>query len=294
MNQKNIKEYIKALDHLKGFLMKLLDEENKVFLNIEKNERDKISELTELRMLSKSDVWPEAVPTDLICAEDEKEKMQRAYGIIHNTIGTDIKEKKVLDFGCGEGHVVIASASYETVLSVGYDLKKDESTWGNGENFIMTKEWEEVLKLGPFDAILINDVIDHSESPKDVLIKAKQVKSQTGKIFLRVHPWTSRHATHLYKTLNKAYLHIIFSEEELISMGLDGLKTKKILNPLEYYNLLIKEVGLTILKEEKIKQQIEIFFTHTDEILKRIKKNWPNQEFKKEELETQFIDFVLI
>lgn len=294
MNQKNIKEYIKALDHLKGFLVQLLEEENKVFLHIEENKKERLAELTELRMLSKSEVWPEAVPGELICSENKEEKMERAYGIINNTVGIDLKEKKVLDFGCGEGHTVIASASYETALSVGYDIKRDNGTWGNGENFIMTTEWDEVKKLGPFDAIIINDVLDHVESPLEELEKIKEVKSQMGKIFLRVHPWGSRHATHLYKDHNKAYLHLVFSEEELISMGLDGMKTRKIFDSIGYYHHVINESGLTILKEEKITQPIEVFFTHTNEILKRIKNNWRSSDFKKEELEIQFIDFVLI
>ena len=92
MNQKSIKEYIRALDHIGSFLKTLLEEENKI-VPFQKGERDKLSEITELRMLAKSDVWPEAVPPELICSDIEEEKMSRAAGIIQDFIAVNLKEK---------------------------------------------------------------------------------------------------------------------------------------------------------------------------------------------------------
>jgi len=302
MNQKNIKEYIRALDHISSFLKTLLDEENRIV----PEPKDALSELTELRMLSKSELWPEAVPSGLICGEAEEEKTSRAHGIIEEFIRDGLKEKSFLDFGCGEGHVpFVAASSKETLKSVGFDIKKNDS-WESmkAKKLTLTSDWSEVEKLSPFDIILVNDVLDHTRNPQEELKRIQKVKrSETGKVILRVHPWTSRHGTHLYKKLNKAYIHLVFSEEELLSMGLENMRTLKITEPMSAYKRMIKEAGFSILKEEVTTQPIEIFFTHTPEILRRIKSKWKNSEvpeyasgamFPREALEIQFIDFTLI
>jgi 2-polyprenyl-3-methyl-5-hydroxy-6-metoxy-1,4-benzoquinol methylase len=301
MNQKNIKEYIRALNHISDFLKTLLDEENRVI----PEPADTLSEITELRMLSKSDIWPEAVPKDLICGDSEEDKISRANGIVEEFIGESLKEKSFLDFGCGEGHIPYVVASQEAEQSVGYDLKNQEwEHFDKPSKLTLTSNWEDVEKLGPFDIILVNDVLDHTKNPKEELAKIQSVKKpQTGKVILRIHPWSSRHGTHIYKQLNKAYLHLVFTEEELISMGLEEMRTLKILDPISFYKKIIRESGFSIIKEHVTTQPIEMFFTHTPEILRRIKSKWKNSEtpelasgalFPREILETQFIDFTLI
>jgi len=301
MNQKNIKEYIRALNHISDFLKTLLDEENRVI----PEPVDKLSEITELRMLSKSGIWPEAVPKDLICGDSEEDKISRANGIVEEFIGESLKEKSFLDFGCGEGHIPYVVANQEAEQSVGYDLKNQEwEHFDKPSKLTLTSNWEDVEKLGPFDIILVNDVLDHTKNPKEELAKIQSVKKpQTGKVILRIHPWSSRHGTHIYKQLNKAYLHLVFTEEELISMGLEEMRTLKILDPISFYKKIIRESGFSIIKEHVTTQPIEMFFTHTPEILRRIKSKWKNSEtpelasgalFPREILETQFIDFTLI
>ena len=302
MNQKNIREYIRALNHVSEFLRTLLDEENRVV----PEPLDMLSELTELRMLSKSDVWPEAVPKELICGDTEEEKLSRAAGILEEFINEELDHKSFLDFGCGEGHVAYVAANQKEIKkSVGYDIKDQD--WGHFSSLNklkLTNSWEDVKSSSPFDVILVNDVLDHTRKPQDELAKIQSIKTpQTGKVFLRVHPWTSRHGTHLYKKLNKAYLQLVFSEEELVSMGLEEMNTLKIIDPINSYKRMIKESGFSIIKEHITTQPIEMFFTHTPEILRRIKSKWKNSEipefasgaiFPREILETQFIDFILV
>jgi 2-polyprenyl-3-methyl-5-hydroxy-6-metoxy-1,4-benzoquinol methylase len=298
MNQKNVKEYIRALEHVTSFLRSLLEEENKTH-PFPKGERERLSEITELRMLTKSDVWPEAVPVELICGESEEEKESRATGIIQDFISTEVAGKSFLDFGCGEGHVANAAVkNFEANKAVGYDIK-EQKNWKNFEEntrFKLTNNWEEVKTTGPYEIILVNDVLDHSKDPLDILRKVQEVKlPQLGKVHLRLHPWTSRHGTHLYKTLNKAYLHLIFTDQELLGLGLEETETLKIKDPEKVYKEMIKEAGFTIVSENKITQPLELFFTHTPEILRRIKNNWnKDAAFPREILEIQFIDFVLI
>jgi len=189
-------------------------------------------------------------------------------------------------------------------VSVGYDIKKQNWDKLKSERLTLTNSWSLVESLGPFDVILVNDVLDHTKDPKEELSKIQSVKKpQTGKVVLRLHPWSSRHGTHIYKQLNKAYLHLVFTEEELISMGLEETRTLRILDPINAYKKMIKEAGFSIIKENVTTHPIEMFFTHTPEVLRRIKSKWKNSEipelasgvlFPRDVLEVQFIDFTLI
>lgn len=305
MNEKIIKEYIRALEHIIGYMRNVLEEETK----ITEAPTDTVKELTDLRMLSKSDLWPLAVPADLLCGEDEDSKLARATGILQEFITTDVERKKFLDFGCGEGHVPFVAASlFNTELSIGYDVK--EQMWFHFEknqdlqNLLLTTDWAACEKNGPYDVILVNDVLDHSGDPLKALRQIKSVKNpDTGKVFIRFHPWASRHGTHLYKTLNRAYLHLVFSPEELYAMGFKEMPTQPALDPIALYKHIIQEAGFSIIKEDLVTQPVETFFTHNPDILRRIKAKWATSKnpdfasgtkFPREIMEIQFADFVLI
>lgn len=287
MNAKIIQNHIRTLDQMKQFFLSLLDDP---VIALSENEPDKLAELTTLRMLSKSDDWPAA--TDLICSEDEESKFIRAKGIIEDLIPYSLENMKFLDFGCGEGHVA-SIASKIAKLSIGYDIKENK----NFDN--LTTDWQKVKENGPYNIILINDVIDHTE--ENILEKVKEVALDV--ICIRCHPYTSRTGTHLYKSLNKAYLHLIFTEQELSSMGLNGIKTIKIIeNPIEYYRKLIRKNGFKIISQKEDRTEIEDFFIQDKSIVRRIKENWIGSEnrllatgieFPKEIMEIQFVDFII-
>ena len=295
MNQKTIKEYIRALEHMTDFFKKTL-ENISVMPPEPQTEKEKIKEITDIRFLIKSNNWPLAVPEDSICGEDEDRKLGRAATIIEDVIKTDKKNKKILDFGCGEGHVAYVTKTLTSAdLVVGYDIKPHKWEFDKTNNLTFTSDWEEVKKSGKYDIVLIYDVFDHLKNQEITLQQIKEVKSEKGKIFLRCHPWTSRHGTHIYNQLNKAYLHLILNENELSSMGLKEEYTQKTLDPLNHYRLLIHKAGLTIEKENIINQSMELFFTNETQLLRRIKSQWKEKnELPKEILEIQFVDYTLV
>lgn len=303
MDQKTIKEYIRALEHMTVFMRGMLDEELKIpALNTEA--KDALTEFTDLRMLAKSNAWPTAVPPEMICGEDEDSKFGRAAGLLHDFIKTDLTNKSFLDFGCGEGHIPHLAANLLGSKKVcGFDTKSQN--WDKLQqlpNLTITDNFDEVKKLGPFDVILLNDVIDHAEDPFRVLEQVREIKQPgTGKIFMRCHPWTSRTGTHLYKELNRAYLHLAFDEKELLNvMGLRGLFTNKIIDPLNTYRKAIQNAGFTVLQEDIIRHPVELFFTTKNTVLKRIQETFAKKdpkfinEFPRDILEIQFVDYILI
>jgi 2-polyprenyl-3-methyl-5-hydroxy-6-metoxy-1,4-benzoquinol methylase len=285
-NTRQIREYLAALEHMKKFFNRLLEEE-KATLSGPASEREKIAELTELRMLAKSDLWPAAVPKELI--SDTETQNARAMGILQ-TMDVSLSGKKFLDFGCGDGYTVGVAKEVFGANSFGYDIKN--YGWDNAN---ITDNLEIVAKNGPYDVILLFDVLDHSSNPEDILKECKLLLSGNGKIFVRVHPWFSRSGTHIYKELNKAYLQLVFDNAELATLGVTQENVNKITSP-EVYKNWIKSAELTIASEKTIRQNIELFFTHNPAILRRIKSNFANEfpDFPRNMLEIQFIDLTLI
>ena len=256
------------------------------------------SEFEILKNLLNSNQWPEAVLEFQIADENsEEDKTDRAEGIVDILVEESLENKKFLDFGCGEGHAA-KYASEEASVSVGYDIKKQGNlSWEKDENFLLTTEFDKVSDKGPFDIVLIYDVLDHAEDPLDVLNKVRSVLSPQGKVYLRCHPWSGRHGGHCYRKLNKAFVHLVFSEEELKSLGCDVEFNNKVLFPLGFYNDLIKKSLFENQKQDIEQQEVESFFKDNDLIKSRILNVFIRDEWKNDCPQFQmgqcFVDYVL-
>lgn len=268
---------------------------------------EQASDAITLKSLLASDNWPQAIDSHLICEQDsEVDKISRAEGILELIIEKDLKDKKFLDFGCGEGHVSYKSLIQEPVISVGYDIEKFKS-WDKfgtkNEKLLFTTDLSVVENQSPYDIILIYDVIDHMKKEKaiELLKTVKNLLDKDGTIYLRVHPFCSRHATHLYHKINKAFVHLVFNHQELIEMGYDSPDTAEIMYPIAQYTEIIKESGLYISHNNILREKVEPFFKKTPIIKERIRMNYKNSTdkniksggFPEFQCEQQFLDFVI-
>jgi 2-polyprenyl-3-methyl-5-hydroxy-6-metoxy-1,4-benzoquinol methylase len=271
----------------------------------------KDDEFESLKLLLESDAWPHAVDPSLICdITVEKDKEDRAEGIIDLIIETNLAGLSFLDFGCGDGHVVEKSKEQKTKLSVGYDTKKSEkwNDWKTDEKSLFTTNWEEVKAKGPYNVILMYDVIDHIQGDDNAVIEElKKVRSVTApgaKVYVRCHPWCSRHGTHLYHQKNKAFMHLIFTDEELNKLGYEQEKTQKVIHPVATYQNWFRAAGFQIPRNHNaINEHVEPFFLETPLLAKRIKSNWAHSHdhklrighaFPDGQVKQQFLDFILI
>lgn len=258
------------------------------------------SEFKLLKSLLESDRWPEAVFSAQIADDNsESDKAERAEGI-SDILLPPFAGKKFLDFGCGEGHVA-KYVSGEASMSVGYDVNKAGSfDWEiKEERFLLTTDFEKVVSEGPYDIILIYDVLDHSlTDPLDVLSKAKSVLADEGRIYLRCHPWTGRHGGHAYRKINKAFVHLALSEEELDLLGVKIEHNRKILFPIKTYNKAIDEAGLERESEPEIDtQEVESFFEENPLVKSRILSSFGIDEWTLDrpvfQMSQCFLDYVL-
>lgn len=268
-----------------------------------------IDDFETLKSLLASSEWPKAVDADLICSDnDVSDKMLRAEGIIEFMIDGPVTGKKLLDFGCGEGHVVLKAAEKSPTLAYGFDIHpQDWESIKLPDPHKLTSSWDDVVAQAPYDIVLIYDVLDHLGDQSQALETLKMISdviTPGGQIFLRCHPWVSRHATHLYKKINKAYVHLVFSDVELARLGYtSGLPCSKIIHPHFTYKQWFNDAQLDLINENVIHESVENFFSDNPLLSRRIKNNWIDKSFDNDlnagnsfptvQLRIQFIDYIL-
>jgi 2-polyprenyl-3-methyl-5-hydroxy-6-metoxy-1,4-benzoquinol methylase len=245
-------------------------------------------EFERLKKLVFSDEWPEAVPPYLICEDNEEDKVQRAVGIL-SLVSEELKDKKFLDFGCGEGHVV-AEAAKTAKLAVGFDATPHGDLW-NGSS--LTTDWNKIKENAPYDVVVLFDVLDHSPDPAAVLRQVGEVCTPATCVFCRCHPWMSPHATHHYRKHNKAYVHLVFTEEELKQLGIECTPTQKAYYPIDTTNNWFRDGGFDVVAHETQTIAVPAFFKENPDVLARLPLVQYDGKFPEWQMSQVFNDYVL-
>lgn len=249
----------------------------------------------EIMKMLNDPAWPPAVDLRLICdPNSENDKIIRAAGILELVIKENLYNKKFLDYGCGEGHCVKLINEYGCKLALGYDIKAYP-----GWKQYHTTDFNFIKNNAPYDTILLFDVLDHliGESPVDVLKKLKDILSENGTIYVRVHPFCSRHAFHNYHSLNKAYVHLVLPLEDIQKLCQDDpyvdFNHSGVVFPKSKYEAMFKEAGLKVKHTNVIREEVEPFFKE-GLIGKFIQPHFKMNHFPEYQLSIQFIDYALV
>jgi len=297
----SIEAAVQALLDLKKTLSSELEEKPEPVVQAQAVSEEPVGDLETFEQLKKalnSEAWPEAVNPNLICdMNSEKDKVERARGIIELMIEEDLNGLKFLDYGCGEGYCVSMATGYKTKASLGYDLKASPE-WKQGNSFTLTTDFNVIKANAPYDIILLFDVLDHlkDETPVSVLRKLKDLLADKGKIYMRVHPYISRHGTHLYHSLNKAYAHLVFTESELKELLVTEPEHQEesigVLYPIRSYGEFVDQSGLKVVNRRDLTERVEPFFK-IPRIAQRIMQNTQFGDFPEFQMSLQFIDYIL-
>lgn len=191
--------------------------------------------------------WPEAVPTDLLCEDTKEDKIARAETLLDMVIETNLKDMRFLDYGCGDGYMAIQSLSRGVSLAVGYDPVGGFSSTGYSR--VKLTDDPASLVPGGYDVILLYDVLDHAEYPREVLGHVARLLAPGGIVYAVCHPWTSRHGGHLYRKFNKAYAHLWLDDEGLRHRGLDLGVIQRVLRPVRTYRRWFESAGFHVRSE---------------------------------------------
>lgn len=250
------------------------------------------SQFREAKKLLMSEEWPRAVDPKSIIVTEEK-AFGRAQQILDLIVGESLTDKSFLDFGCGAGHVVMQSLNQNPKIALGYDIDASKIKF-NETNF--TSELDFVKLKGPYDVVLMFDVLDHIENsnPVDILKQVKSMMSNNGKLFIRNHPWCSRHGSHLYTKINKAYAHLVFDDSELSRIGgYANDHTLKLSDPLETYKSWFSESGFKIYNEIPFIKNIEDYFKESL-ITNRMIDFWDGDYARMmKNIQLEFVEYVL-
>jgi 2-polyprenyl-3-methyl-5-hydroxy-6-metoxy-1,4-benzoquinol methylase len=302
------------LEEVKASLDKLKDSQEQRYLYELQKLRDEVSALRSSQSssqhnLNPSDLdfeeikrhlkegWPEAVDPSVICEDQEKET-KRAVTILDLVVNEDLTNQKFLDYGCGHGHVVNESSERGTTMSVGYDINPQWQFHEGKPNMFFADTFSQVADNGPYDTILLFDVLDHIEgiSPVEALQQVKSVLAPNGKVYIRNHPWSSRHGGHLYSQNNAAYLHLVLDEVELTRLeSIESQHNIKVLRPLKDYGSWIKASGLEITSELPLRKDVEEFFTRHSIVREKIERHYQPDEVEhlSNILSIEFVEYVL-
>jgi SAM-dependent methyltransferase len=238
------------------------------------------------------DCWPPAVHECLVGKQaSPKDQMNRATAVLQMMVNRSMKDLDVLDFGCGEGWVsnemVLRGAKHVT----GYDIVRSE-TW---VNFPQVEFVTEAGLLKQYDMIFLIDVLDHCANPMAVMNSVRAMLKPEGTVFVRCHPWTSKHASHLFKQgLNKSYIHLFLTEEEIKGLGYEPIFTRPDLNPFVSYKTWFEKFKVE--RERRLDEPLHDFFKVPAfvELLaseQRLPKN--RIESFLTDMETNFVDYQL-
>ncbi len=283
---KQIKEYIRACEHMIRFFNKMLNQNIKSLLVDEENN---LTELTDLRILARTKDWTEAI--------DESKSAVELLRLFIETISMPIKNKIVLEFGSCESELAaLLKNEYFAKKVVSFDLNlcKYRQNTINDTDVIYTDNFRLVQQAAPYDMIVINDILDHTDKPTYWLKQLKPLLLEKSRVFIRFHPYTSKNGTHLGEQINKAFLHLAFNDDELATFGVANRYTRKITDLDATYDRLIEESDFKIVNKKFVKTPVDAIFLTDKRISNRIKKELMTEKGMSEILEVEYIDYEIM
>lgn len=213
---------------------------------------------------------------------------------IASMVPTIDNDSKILDFGCGEGYLTSVMRRFGKKI-IGYDKVEYESWTKCFDKKHLYNDLSSIDANKPFKLIIGFDTIDHM-SLEELLAAFtffRKVLHDNGYIYLRCHPFSSRHGRHLL--YNKSFIHLVLNSGELKMNNIDIGNDIKVIKPLNFYDDFFKLVSFKV-KSKLIHNSIVEDFVVSN-LLEKIKINHYNlhddYETIKANMAVDFIDYLL-
>ncbi len=256
MDEKKVRNYIGLVRKTLDLIEAQLNGDSNVELQTQSKPKE--LESPAYKLMGQPD-WPEAVPSHLINSNDNSDSkfINRAKSLVGYIFDIALRNLRVLDYGCDAGWIADEMSNQGALEVYGYDIAVNER-WKFGKAQFTDNPNDLPPKY--FDVILMNDVIDHCSDPKAVMAHVAKLLKPDGTVYLRSHPWTSRHGSHLYNIgLNKAYVHLYLTPSEILqNTNSTPMYTRKTLDPLADHRHFFEE--FKIVKEIELGHGVEPFF----------------------------------
>ena len=187
---------------------------------------------------------------NFVVGENRLEKAKKIESVLKDFLGTEIKNKKILDIGTGNGEI----ADYFSKQNMVYSIDIEDQRNNKNSNVIFKKVASEEVPFKDhfFDIVISNHVIEHLRRQQLHLLEIKRVLINKGICYFatpnRLFPWEAH-----YKVWFIHYLGMKFYDSYLKKRNfyignlqlLDYFTLKKMLRYLfdikEYTHVIIKD-----------------------------------------------------
>lgn len=148
--------------------------------------------------------------------------------LLGRTVWDEIRDKVVMDFGCGEGHEVVEMAERGARMVIGVDTRQkwlDHASAlaqqrGVADRCVFVQRWTTPASA---DVIVSLDSFEHFDDPADILATMSRLVKPTGRILASFGPtWYHPYGGHLFSIF--PWAHLLFSEKAMVTWrsGLPG------------------------------------------------------------------------
>lgn len=96
------------------------------------------------------------------------------------------ENRSVLDFGCGFGPTLKLLAGVNSLTPVGFDTSKLRTAELVAKGFGMCADLEDVGRRAPFDAVILDNVLEHVSDPRDLLALVRTWCADRALLFVSV------------------------------------------------------------------------------------------------------------
>lgn len=152
-------------------------------------------------------------------AYQDKSKLEVLFG---RQVWDELRDKVVVDFGCGEGHEVVEMAEHGARRVVGIEnyapwfanATNRINTAGLSDRCSVITEWTGGQPEA--DVILCVDSFEHFQDPTTILLTMSRLLKPAGSILVAFGPpWFHPYGGHIFSVL--PYAHLVFSEHAMIT-----------------------------------------------------------------------------
>lgn len=149
--------------------------------------------------------------------------LSKEFGDLRARLGN----KKVVDFGCGEGRQAVALARTVNAFAVGIDSNEKtlaharqrarEAGLADDRIGFYPRITEDMR--GAFDVVISQNAMEHFEDPEGVLRVMKDLIHADGQIWITFGPpWLAPFGSHMYFFCRCPWLNLIFSEKTVLKV----------------------------------------------------------------------------
>jgi SAM-dependent methyltransferase len=182
--------------------------------------------LTTINSTGQLTAMPDGVPP----AYQNTSKLEQLLG---RQIWDEVRDKVVVDFGCGEGHEVIELAERGAGRVVGLETwprwfasaTERVAAAGMKDRCVIAERWPDA-ETGA-DVIVSLDSFEHYEDPAGILETMHRILKPGGSVLVAFGPpWYHAYGGHLFSVF--PWAHLVFSEHAMVTWrtGLPGKEPK--------------------------------------------------------------------